>query len=138
MTENDGNYNIMGYSKSVNRQSVENARFNRDILQEVNLSNYPKLAKIINARKGARRRRIMIILDYLANEAEESFYLDDEGENRRAFTDIPYYDLMKHGGGRETYAAVINLMCLTGLMAKHNPNRIDDLHMNYIDEEARQ
>ena len=29
-------------------------------------------------------------------------------------------------------------MCLTGLMAKHNPNRIDDLHMNYIDEEARQ
>ena len=137
MTEN-GDHSVIGYSKSVNRQRVENARFNRDILQEVNLSNYPKLAKILNARRGTRRTRIIVILDYLANEAEESFYLDDEGENGRAFTDIPYAALTAHGGGRETYAAVINLMCSTGLMTKHNPNRIDNEHWNYIDEEARQ
>lgn len=136
MTEN-GEYSFIGYQFSLDRQRIENARFNRDILEEVNTSNYPNLAKILNARNGAKRTRIRVILEYLAQETESSFFLDDEGSEGRAFTDIPYAALTAHGGGRSTYEAVINLMCITGLMVKHNPNRIDRQHMTFIDTEAR-
>ena len=136
MTEN-GEYSFIGYRNSLDRQRVENARFNLHKLAEVNTEKYPKLAKILNARKGAKRSRIVVILEYLAQETESSFFLDDEGSEGRAFTDIPYKALTAHGGGRSTYEAVINLMCLTGLMVKHNPNVIDRQHMTFIDDEAR-
>lgn len=137
MTASEVNHSVIGYQFSIDRQRIENARVNRDILEEVNLTNYPKLAKVLNARGGARRNRIRIILDYLARDDKRSFFLDGEGENGRAFTDIPYAALTAQGGGRSTYEAVINLMCDTGLMIKHNPNRIDEQHMTYIDNEAR-
>jgi len=118
-------------------QRIEIIKFNVTQLQEVNSSKYPNLTRILDARKGAKRRRLTQILEYLLNPEEFSFIADPE-EDRRIYTDIPVAELVgRYGGGRQTYVSVFNLLCVCGLAVKHNPNVYDEEHTTFIDEEAQ-
>ena len=119
------------------RQRIENASFNMSQLQEVNVTNYPNLTRILDARRGAKRYRLTKILEYLANPEEHSFSPETEDDHRE-YTDVPISELIgKYGGGSQTYQSVFNLMCACGLAIKHNPNVYDNDHQTFIDEEAR-
>ena len=137
MSEKNGTWFYRLSIPDCNRQRVENANSNARQLKEVNSSKYPSLARILDARGGAKRRRLTQILEYLSNEEERSFYLDTDPE-RRDYTDIPIKELTgRYGGSALTYASIFNLLTMCGLAIKHNPNTNDEEHYTFIDEEAR-
>ena len=120
------------------RQRVEIACFNAHKLEEVNSSKYPNLTKVLDARGGTKRARLRQILEYLTNENEKSFYLDNDPE-RKAYTDIPIKELIgKYGGAPTTYTSLFNLLAVCGMVEKHNANLLDEDHATWLDDEARQ
>ena len=120
-----------------NRQRVENANFDLHKLKEVNLSKYPNLTRTLDAHGGAKRNRLRQILEYLTDPAEHSFILDNDPEHK-PYTDIPIKELTgKHGGNPATYQSLFNLLCVCGLIEKHNPNTYDQEHRTQLDREAR-
>ena len=127
------NYTLSIHADSIKR--IENAGFALAQLEEDKLSKYPELAKLLKARKGAKLNRLRNILDYLARPEETSFATAGDG---KAYTDIPARELVGlYGGSATTYASVLNLCCLIGLLEKHNPNRIDGEHQTELDQSAR-
>ena len=127
------NYTLSIPSNSLQR--LENTRLALRQLEEDNLSRYPDLAKILQARNGAKLKRLRNILDYLARPEETSFTTAGDG---KAYTDIPARELVGlYGGSMTTYVSVLNLCCMIGLLEKHNPNRIDREHQTELDQTAR-
>ena len=119
-------------------QRVENATFAASQLEEVKCSSYPNLSRVLDARGGAKRKRLQLILEYLRRPEEYSFITGAAGDTR-AYTDIPLRELVgRYGGSPQTYAAVLNLCCVCGLMIKHNPNHMDKHHNTKLDTDARQ
>ena len=119
------------------RQRVENACFNLHQLEKVNLSNYPNLARILDARGSVKRNKLRQILEYLADPEESSFVLDGDPE-RKPYTDVPTRELAgKHRGSQGTFQKIFNLLCTCELIIKHNPNVYDQEHNTQLDRQAR-
>lgn len=97
-------------------------------LEEVNLSKYSTLHAILTARNGAKLKRLRNILDYISQPERASY----------EWITIPTRDLIReYGGSATTYMSVLNLCSITGLLEKHNPNRIDREHQTELDQTAR-
>lgn len=108
--------------------NVENTRLASAQLEEVNLSKYSNLHEILTARNGAKLYRLKNILDYMGQPERASY----------EWNTLPTRDLIReYGGSATTYASVLNLCCMTGLLEKHNPNRIDGEHQTELDRKAR-
>ena len=117
-----------------NAQRIENACFDRHLLDEINTTNYPAFSKLLDSYNGRKRYAMESILDFLRDETRQSFYSDQWGD-RKSLTCIPYRKLSAlYHIGAGTIAFIFNFMEATGMIEKYDPART--VHQDWLAQAA--